>query len=215
MYSKIKFVKIAIVDDHPIVVEGLQRILVQDLQVERLLQYSSGEELINYLNEFPSSVDIVLMDITLPGMDGVETCKAVKKISPDTLIIAFTNHSQRSVVLQMLENGATGYLLKTASPKEIGDCIADVFEGKVSFSKEVAAVMARPSQEGLQSMPRLTKREKEILRLIAAGKTSAEIGVLLFISTPTVETHRRNIMQKFDVKNVASLIKIVVEHGVI
>jgi DNA-binding NarL/FixJ family response regulator len=210
-----RLIRIAIVDDHPIVVEGLQKVLEQDLLLEEVFQFSSGEELINHLNKPESIIDVVLMDITLPGMNGVDACKAAKGISPETDIIAFSNHFQRSVVMQMLQNGATGYLLKTASPKEIVACIGEVFEGKVSLCKEVAAIMSRPAQDGLQSMPRLTKREKEIIKLIAEGKTSAEIGTILFISTPTVETHRRNIMQKFDVKNVAALIKVVVENGVV
>ena len=113
----------------------------------------------------------------------------------------------------MLQNGANGYLLKNASSSEIVSGIADALNGQIAFSKEVKEIIARPSAADLKKIPSLTKREKEILRMIADGKTSVQIGEELFVSPFTVDTHRRNLMQKFEVKNVAALIKIASENS--
>lgn len=215
MCPKNKAISIAIVDDHPVVLEGLQRILLENFSIHNLLQFHSGEEMIAFLNTQQIFPDIILLDITLPGKSGIETCRNIKKIAPQIKIIGFSNHAQRSMVMQMLQNGASGYILKNAMASEVIDCIQEVIEGKISFSKEVTSIMAHPSQVSLKTIPRLTKREKEILKMIADGKTSVDIGEKLFISAATVETHRRNLMQKLEVKNVAMLIKIAIENSLI
>lgn len=215
MYPKNKAMSIAIVDDHPVVLEGLQRILLENFPIHNILQFHSGEEMIAFLDTQQISPDIILLDITLPGKSGIETCRNIKKIDPQINIIGFSNHAQRSMIMQMLQNGASGYILKNAMASEVIDCIQEVIEGKISFSKEVIAIMAHPSQVSLKTIPRLTKREKEILKMIADGKTSVDIGEKLFISSATVETHRRNLMQKLEVKNVATLIKIAIENSLI
>ena len=115
--------------------------------------------------------------------------------------------------MQMLQNGASGYLLKNVSVQELTSCIYEALNGEVAFSKAVKEILARPSANDLKGIPQLTKREKEVLQLIAEGKTTALMAKHLFVSPLTIETHRRNLLQKFEVKNVASLIKIAADQG--
>lgn len=215
MYLPEKPITIAIVDDHPVVIEGLQKIFLDGFNIKEILQYNTGEDILTFFQTHNHPVDIVLLDITLPGKSGIEVCREIKKIVPHVNILGFSNHSQRSIVMQMLQNGASGYMLKNTLASELTECIKQVLDGNITFSKEVATIMAKSPQSGLASIPRLTKREKEILKMIAEGKTSTDIGNQLFVSPVTVETHRRNLMQKLEVKNVAALIKIAMENGLL
>lgn len=217
MYLPDNPITIAIVDDHPVVLEGLQKIFLDGFNVKEILQYNSGEDILSFLHSHNHQIDIdiVLLDITLPGKSGIEICKEIKKIAPHINVLGFSNHSQRSIVMQMLQNGASGYMLKNTLASELTACIKQVLDGNIAFSKEVATIMATSPQSGLASIPRLTKREKEILKMIAEGKTSTDIGSQLYVSPVTVETHRRNLMQKLEVKNVAALIKVAIENGLL
>lgn len=210
-----KEIIVAIVDDHPIVIEGLQKILASDFIICEVKEFTSGNDFINYLQENKDIIDIVLLDITLPDKSGIEICKEVKTLSPSTRVLAFSNHNERSIIMQMLHNGASGYLLKNSSSAELIACINEALDGQITFSKEVKKIIAQPSLNELITVPPLTKREKQILRMIADGKTSIKIADELFVSPLTIETHRRNLMQKFDVKNVAALIKIAVQRQLI
>jgi DNA-binding NarL/FixJ family response regulator len=197
---------IALIDDHPIVIEGLEKILLRDLPVSQLLVHHSATEFLNIFSEQATFIDLVLLDITLPDKNGIEVCREIKAYSPKTIVLGFSNHNDKSIILQMLNNGASGYLLKNASASELIFCIKEALKGQIIFSDEVKKIITNPANQPSHSLPPLTKREKEILKMIASGKTSNEIAELLFISPLTVETHRRNLMQKFEVKNVASLI---------
>jgi DNA-binding NarL/FixJ family response regulator len=210
-----KEITIAIVDDHPIVIEGLQKILTADFNVNEVKEFTLGNDFISYLKEHKATIDIVLLDITLPDKSGIEVCKEVKALSPGARVLAFSNHNERSIIMRMLHNGASGYLLKNSSSAELIACINEALDGQITFSKEVKKIIAHPSMNELKTIPPLTKREKEILRMIADGKTSIEIADELFVSPLTIETHRRNLMQKFEVKNVATLIKIATQQQLI
>lgn len=201
--------KIALVEDHPIVVEGLQKVLKQSFPDADVIDFSSGDAFLS----FSGSFTVVILDITMPGKNGVEICKEVKAKNPQSCVLAFSNHAERSIIMQMLQNGANGYFLKNASGAEITKGIKDALLGHIVFGKEIMEIISRPSPDELKAIPSLTKREKEILKLIGEGKTSSEIGEKLFVSPFTIETHRRNLMQKFNVKNVASLIKLATQHG--
>jgi DNA-binding NarL/FixJ family response regulator len=204
---------LAIVDDHLIVLEGLQKLLVNAQHINIAGCFTQGLEFISFLKA--NKVDIVLLDITLPDANGIDLCKDIKKISPDTCVLALSNHSERSMILQMLHNGASGYLLKNVSSEELIQCINEALSGQITFSQAVKEIMARPSMSDLQGIPQLTKREKEILHHIAEGKTTATIAEELYLSPLTVETHRKNLMQKFKVKNVAALIKEAVQRQMV
>jgi DNA-binding NarL/FixJ family response regulator len=208
------YIGIAVVDDHPIVLEGLQKILAQEPQVRIAGQFTKGQDFLAHLKS-STDVDIVLLDINLPDGNGIALCHEIKMMAPDTIVLALSNHSERSIIMQMLQSGASGYLLKNASAAELLSCIHEALEGQLAFSKEVKTIIAKPAAGELRPRPLLTKREKEILRLIADGNTSTAIAGQLFLSPLTVETHRRNLMQKFEVKNVAMLIKAATQQQMI
>ncbi len=200
--------RIAIVDDHPVVIEGLERILHQAFGSAHITSFVTGELFLQYLQQGQPGPDIVLLDITLPGMNGVELCREIKRIAPRTAVLAFSNHSERSLVMKMLHYGASGYLLKNAPAGEVIACIEKALNHQLAFSSEITAVMTRTAPTKQETLPSLTKREQEILTLIADGHTSVAIAAMLHLSPLTVETHRRNLMHKFEVKNVAELVKM-------
>lgn len=202
---------IAIVEDHPVVVEGLQRILVNDLPIRTILEYYTGKDFIDDVKRNRQPIDVVLLDVTLPDINGIELCREIKSLLPDTYILGFSNHNDRSLVMQLLANGASGYILKNASAGELVNCILQALDGQVAFSEEIRKIINKPSAQQLKSIPPLTRREKQILRMIAEGKTSADIAKELTLSPLTIETHRRNLMQKMDVKNAAALIRTATE----
>lgn len=208
MFPIEKEISAAIVDDHPVVIEGLQKILVNNFNVSLLKEFNSGESLLAYLKESGHIFDIILLDITLPGKNGIDTCREVKLFSPDSTILAFSNHTERSIILQMIQYGASGYILKNTGAQELTECITAAMNGQIAFSRETREIISRPSMDELKKIPSLTKREKQILLLVADGKTSLEMAEELSVSHLTIETHRRNLMQKFEVNNVAMLIKM-------
>lgn len=199
-----KQISLVIVDDHSIVVEGIKTMLHGDQEINILETFSLGSSLENFLNK--ATIDVVLLDISLPDISGIDLCKKIKLVSPKTKILALSNHNERSIIMQMIQNGANGYLLKNVGSKELKDCIHASMNGEIVFSREVSSIMSNPNQDEFKELPRLTKREKEILQLISKGLTTQEIADKLFVSPLTIETHRRNLMSKFKVRNAAELI---------
>ncbi|WP_346317881.1 response regulator transcription factor [Chitinophaga sp. YIM B06452] len=206
-------IALAIADDHPVVIEGLQKLLENKEHIRIAGCFTTGAGIMDFLKT--NRADIVLLDITLPDANGMDLCKEIKQLSPSTCVLALSNHSERSIIMQMLQNGASGYLLKNASGDELMSCINEALSGQVTFSREVKEIIARPGLSELKQLPQLTRREKEILQLISDGKTTAGIAEELSLSPLTVETHRRNLLQKFEVKNVAALIKTAVQQGLL
>lgn len=213
MLADKKKITIAIVDDHPIVLEGLQKVLMQAYDYVSTICFSTGGEFLNYIKKSGGGSDIVMIDITLPDINGIDLCKEVKILSPATCVLAFSNHNERSTIMRMLQNGASGYLLKNAGADEVVSCINEALDGQIALSREAKEIMAKPSARDLQVLPALTKREKEILKLVADGQTSASIAGQLHVSPLTVETHRRNLMQKFNVKSMTAAVKVAMENG--
>ena len=202
-------IKLAVVDDHPIVIQGIVSLINNLENMHVVGSFQSGSALISFLNN--NAIDIILLDIMLPDVNGIELCAQVKKLSPKTVVIAISNHTERSIIMQILQNGASGYILKNASVEELKNGIETALRGELAFSREVIEIIAKPSVNDLKGRPKFTKREKQILQLIAQGKTTAGIADELFLSPLTVETHRRNMMQKLDVKNSIELINIATE----
>lgn len=196
---------IAIVDDHPVVIEGLRTLLKDNTTIS----FTKAGDFISYVKT--NWVDIVLLDITLPDGNGIDFCREIKNISPATIVLGLSNLAERSIILQMLQNGASGYLLKNAAADELMKGIEEAKKGGVAFSNEVKEILAKPTRAELKAVPSITKREKEILQLLSKGMTTASIATGLSLSPLTVDTHRRNLLQKFDVKNTAELLMAAVE----
>ncbi|SMG20910.1 response regulator [Sphingobacterium psychroaquaticum] len=200
-------VNLAIVDDHPMILEGLKSLWSENAHIHTFT-FTKGGDLLHFLEE--KHVDVVLLDIVLGDGSGLDYCKKVKKMSPETIVIGISNQVERSIIFQFLQNGGNGYILKNADAQEIVRCVDQSLSGELSLSKEVQEILL--TQPTLVSgVPRLTKREQEILKAIAAGNTSADIAAMLFISVITVETHRRNLLQKFQAKNMIELVKTAME----
>lgn len=204
-------INILIVDDHPVVIEGVKTLLKDVALVHVAGSCNDAASARKFLQE--NDVDILLLDINLPDTNGMDLCLELKKKNKDLKIIALSNYSERSMINKMIENGASGYLLKNAGSKELEDAIITVLDDKHYFSSEVTKKLLEPA--GNSILPKLTRREKEILKLIAEGEPSSTIAEKLFISLLTVETHRRNIIQKFQAGNMFSVIKIAIENKII
>lgn len=161
----------AIVDDHPIVIEGLKTLLANESNMMIIGGFCKGEDLLSYLSE--NVLDLVLLDVTLPDINGIELCLRIKQLSISTSILILSNHTERSIIMQAIQNGASGYLLKNSSIDELRHCIAEAIKGNICYSKEVMEIISRPSKNELQGAPRLTRREKEILGLWQTGNYSS------------------------------------------
>jgi DNA-binding NarL/FixJ family response regulator len=206
--SKESKITLAIVDDHPMVLEGLKS-LIQSQENYQIYSFTKGTAFLDFITG--NEVDLVLLDIVLSDGSGLDFCKSIKKLSPKTIVIGVSNQAERSIIFQLLQNGASGYILKNADSQEIISCIKEALNGKVVLSKEVQEIMLTQPVYSYE-LPKITKREKQILQSIAEGNTSAQIAEKLFISLITVETHRRNLLQKFKAKNMIELVRIATEN---
>lgn len=195
-----------IIDDHPIVLQGFSHILQSEDHIELLDSFTSAREGISYLEKHP--VDVVLLDINMPDMNGIEACERISKSHPSCKVIAISNNNENSIIQRMLQSGASGYILKNASADELVQCIRDAMEGRTALSEDVKGIL-RSAKSG--NLPKITRRETEILQLLAQGLTSPEIAEKIFVSPLTIETHRRNLIQKFEVSNSAALIHKAME----
>ena len=196
-----KPIRVIVVDDHPIVLQGFEYILQDAEQIELVGKFSDAGSMLSYLQN--NGVDVVLLDINLPDSNGIDECSRIKELHEDTIVIAISNINEYSIIQRMLNAGASGYFLKNASADEVISGIHLAVEGEVAFSNGIENILRR-HQTG--DLPVITRREKEVLSLLASGLSSVEIGEKIFISPLTVESHRRNLLQKFKVNNVAALI---------
>lgn len=189
-----------IVDDHYLVIEGIRSLLQNEKNIEWLGHAMNAASCLDFLKG--QQPDVILMDVNLPDRSGTELCKEVKKLYPSLLILGLSTFNQQAVVRNMMANGASGYVLKNATKEELLEAIDLVLRGEAYFSQEVVQALNEPQAQ----QPVITRREKEVLQLIAEGLTNAEIAEKLFISIPTVNTHRKSILEKFDARNTATLI---------
>ena len=204
-------IKIIVVDDHPMVIEGMKAMLNQIRYVELCATASNAYEAMEKVKE--NQPDLVITDINMPEISGVELTSKLKKEFPNLKIIGMSTFNERSYIAQMIQNGADGFLVKSASKEEIETAISSVVDGKMHLSSD--AGMSTSEQKELKNQPTLTSREKEILTLISEGFTNPQIAEKLFISLYTVETHRKNLLSKFNTNNTASLIKIAATNGLL
>ncbi|KAF2341276.1 response regulator transcription factor [Flavobacterium tistrianum] len=205
--------KTVIVDDHPIVISGISGLLSDLDNIEIVEKFESGIALLDYIED--NKVDLILMDIFLPVINGVDLCKTIKQKHPKIVIIGMSSQSERSLVMQFIQNGGNGYILKNASFDEFKECIYKAIDGEIVFSEEVKTIISQPLSEDLERIPGLSRRERDIALLLSQGKSTQEIADDLFLSFLTVQTHRRNILQKYKMKNVAELIAFLLKNNML
>ena len=201
-------IKVFIVDDHYMVVEGIRSLLQNEPGIDWLGHASNAESCLAFLkNQLP---DVILMDINMPGKNGIELCQDVKLKYSNVFVLGLSTFNQQSLIQNMMNSGASGYVLKNASQRELLDAIEAIAQGKEYLSDEVAAILKTD-----ESAPVVTRREKEVLELLADGLTNNEIAEKLFVSAATVDTHRKSLIAKLGAKNTPELIKLAFVHKII
>lgn len=211
-------IHVFIVDDHKMVIEGLELMLAPLTDIGVIGTAESGEEAIKILPN--TTTDVVLLDINMQGINGVETCKELLKNQPNLKIVALSMHKESSLIKLMLSNGAKGYVLKNAGQEEVVKAIEAVYKGKMYLDETVNdivlnSVANRGEKKKQSPFPSISRREKEVLQLILEEYTTQEIADKLFISFGTVETHRRNMLIKLGAKNTAGLVRIAIEYDLV
>jgi DNA-binding NarL/FixJ family response regulator len=211
---------VLIADDHKIIRIGLRGIIQKEKDIVIAGEASNGDEVLAFLKE--TVVDVVLMDIDMGHTNGIETTKKIKELYSEVHILALTMHEEEEYIIEMLEAGASGYLLKDTDSVDLITALHTVAKGDSYYSQKVSASLLKaltnlrtaPSAQPKKDMP-LSEREIEVLRMIAQEYTNGEIAEKLFISIRTVDTHRRNILEKLQVKNTAGLVKYALENALI
>ncbi len=214
-------IKVLVADDHDLVRYGITSVIHASDDIEVICEASSGMEAIELFKE--KRPDVCILDITMPDRNGIETTRSILEIDPEARILIITMHVGEEYLNEVIHAGARGYMLKNCDRKELLDAIRAVHNGEKAFSNSVSRLMNECYMRNLQSSKenpetekvKVTKRELEIIRLIAEGHTSSEISEILFISPRTVDTHRTNLMSKLNLKNAAGLVRYAIETGLI
>ena len=210
-------IKILIIDDHPLVIDGIKTMLKDEGYLHIDASVKTANEALTYL-ENNSSPDIILLDINLPDTDGLRLCEIIREKDKSVKIIGLTYVNEAGIITQMIKKGANGYLLKSMEREELIEAINKVMDGSVYLSKAANEKILQQLQHydlSQKNIPALTHREKEILQLLSEGMTSSEIAGKLFLSNHTIDTHRKNMLQKFNVHNTQSLINAVKNLGIL
>jgi DNA-binding NarL/FixJ family response regulator len=214
-------IKVIITDDHKIIRVGLRGLLDREEDIAVVGEAESAEDTLTLLAGQPA--DVVLMDIDLGETNGIQATRSIKQLYPDLHVLGLTMHEEADFIIKMLEAGASGYLLKNAGREELLTAIHTVAKGDSYFSQKVSSTLlqAITHQKGAaadikkQLQTPLSEREIEVLRLIAQEFSNGEIAEKLFISIRTVDTHRRNLLEKLQVKNTVGLVKYALDKGII
>jgi DNA-binding NarL/FixJ family response regulator len=203
-------INVLIVDDHPLVVEGLRRLFYDAGSEYSCVVAFTVADCTRALEVI--TPDIVLLDIKLPDGSGIDLCKTIHSKHKNAKILVLSSFNDRSYIRHMLQNGAMGYILKNSSEEEIMDAVTDVLAGKKHLGFEIAEIVR---QTGSSKSSLITRRETEVLKLIAEGFTNQEIAEKIFLSPLTVYSHRKNLLLKLCAKNTAELVKIAINSGLI
>lgn len=209
-------INLLIADDHQVLIEGLETLLEGHEAIRIIQTVNSGQAALDFLKK--EKVDVILLDINMPEMNGLEACKIIKRKYPQVKVLALTMLDKGSFVQQMLKNGASGYLLKNTNREELINAITTVHNGQTYINAETNKLLLDSlmnTDKKKDFIPAITRREKEVLQLIAQEHTTSEIAEQLFISLNTVETHRRNLIAKFNVRNSVGLVKAAIEKGLL
>lgn len=201
-------IRILIVDDHPMVLEGMKALLSNMKNISVVGTATNGKEAIDQLGA--QEIDVVILDINLPDLSGLDLTLTIKREFRKVQVLALSTFKEKSYVSKMIANGASGYLIKSASPHEIEAAIESVHAGHRYLSDAIANMDLTVDTE--PEIPVVSRREKEVLQLIVDGLTNPQIAEKLFISLHTVDSHRKNLLAKFNVANTASLIRTAIKY---
>ena len=210
-------IRVMIADDHNMFVEGIESILDGIDNIQVVSKCYNGPEVFEKLAHTPA--DVILLDINLPGMNGIEVCQKLSKDYPVVKVLALSMHNEESFVTEILKHGAQGYILKNTGKKELISAIETVYNGQSYFSDEVTetimkSLVSQKSGGKKSSMlaPKISRREKDVLDLSVKEHTTQEIADTVFISLKTVESHRRSLLTKLGVRNTAGLVRVAIEN---
>ena len=210
-------IKVLIADDHQLFREGLANLLFSVENIEVIAQAKDGNEVIEKVKHFKP--DVVLLDIAMPVLNGIEATKKIKALFPEIKTITVSMHSDKQYVKGALEAGADGYLLKNCTYRQLTDAIQSVYDGKKYLSQDITELVISgyltPSATDTNEYSTLSEREKDIFLLFAEGKSTKEISDKLFISVKTVNTHKQNILDKLGLKSNADIVKYALKNGLI
>jgi DNA-binding NarL/FixJ family response regulator len=216
-YKKENQMKVLIADDHTMFVDGIQSILEIENDMQVVGRCYNGKSVIEFIKN--EAVDIILLDVNLPDINGVEVCKEVLKINSGIMVLAITMFNEESFIQEILNNGAKGYILKNTGREELLKAVRTVSRGESYFSKEVTESIMKSlmnqrkaSNKSIAEIPKISRREKEVLKLIIEEYTTQEIADTLYISLKTVESHRASLLSKLNARNTAGLVRIAIEH---
>jgi two-component system NarL family response regulator len=205
--------RIIIADDHPLLVEGLTSVLQEIKDVEVLEPSANGRVLIEQLRK--TAADLVLLDLNMPKLDGIDTLKILKKEFPLLKIIVFSSYNQPKLIREIKNLGAAGYLPKSSTSVVIKEAVTAVFAGHTWFHDQLPEPPSKQLEDDFTKKYQITKREIEIIRMIAAGLTTREISEKLYLSEFTINTHRRNIGRKLNIYTPVGLLNFAKEQGLI
>lgn len=212
-------IKILVADDHNLVRQGIVALLNVESDMQVIGEASDGIEAVRLAKKF--NPDIVIMDLSMPNLNGLEATHQIKRDASDVKVLILTQHENEEYVMQIIKAGASGYVLKTSVSDDLIKAIKEIQKGEKFFSPSISRMILDDyikRTQGLQTenkAPELTHREKEVLQLIAEGRTNQEVARKLFISVRTVEFHRANIMHKLQLNDLASLIKYTIQKGIV
>lgn len=205
-------INILIADDHEIVVEGLCSLLEDEKDIKILGEASNGEEVLPILKN--NSIDVAVLDISMPKMDGLDLTKFIKSNYPNVKILILTMHNEIGFIRRIIEAGADGYILKNKGKEELVNAIHALCKGNEYLGEEVTKTLfSSIRNSNVYGEVKFTKREKEVLKLIANGNTTKDIAKILPIAPTTIETYRRNLIEKTGAKNSKGLVKFAIENG--
>ena len=208
-------IRIILADDHAIVRHGLNRSFQQEKDIEVIAQAQNGRSAVQLAKEL--SPTVVVMDISMPDLNGIEATRQITSESPQVKVIALSMHSSKKYVTEMFKAGASGYLLKNCDFEELADAVRIVAGGKTYISPSVSDLVVQDyvngSVEEDSAFSVLTRREREVVQLLSEGKTTKQAALHLYISPKTVEVHRLNIMKKLNIDSIAQLTRYAIQEG--